>query len=81
MNLIHKKFRVVHNFFQVTAPTAIFKGDADDLADVEDINRLVEIVHNLVTFENCDFQVSELPNVVLDHLVDIEGWTHTDYIG
>ena len=25
--------------------------------------------------------MSELPNVVLDHLVDIEGWTHTDYIG
>ena len=48
---------------------------------VIDINRLVGIVHILVTFENGDFQVSELPNVVLDHLVDIEGWTHTDYIG
>ena len=45
------------------------------------INRLVGIVHILVTFENGDLQVSELPNVVLDHLVDIEGWTHTDYIG
>jgi len=53
-----------YDLTKVTAPTAIFKGDADDLADVEDINRLV----------------SELPNVVLDHLVDIEGWTHADYI-
>ena len=30
---------------QVTAPTAIFKGDADDLADVEDINRLVIVIN------------------------------------
>ena len=28
----------------MTAPTAIFKGDADDLADVQDIDRLVKIV-------------------------------------
>jgi len=55
---------IKYDLSKVTAPTAIFKGDADDLADVEDINRLV----------------SELPNVVLDHLVEIEGWTHTDYI-
>jgi len=55
---------ITYDLSKVTAPTAIFKGDADDLADVEDINRLV----------------SELPNVVLDHLVDIEGWTHTDYV-
>ena len=48
VNLIDKKFRVVQNFFQVTAPTAIFKGDADDLADVEDINRLVGINQNHV---------------------------------
>ena len=26
-------------------------------------------------------QVSELPNVVLDHLVEVEGWSHMDYIG
>ena len=49
---------------KVTAPTAIFKGDADDLADVIDI----------------DLLVNELPNVVFDHLVEIEGWTHADYI-
>jgi len=49
---------------KVTAPTAIFKADADDLADLVDI----------------DLLVNELPNVVLDHLVDIEGWTHADYI-
>ena len=49
---------------KVTAPTAIFKGDADDLADVIDI----------------DLLVNELPNVVFDHLVEIDGWTHADYI-
>ena len=31
---------------QVTAPTAIFKGDADDLADVADIDRLVRSSYN-----------------------------------
>jgi len=49
---------------KVTAPTAIFKADADDLADLIDI----------------DLLVNELPNVVYDHLVDYEGWTHADYI-
>ena len=49
---------------KVTAPTAIFKADADDLADLVDI----------------DLLVNELPNVVFDHLVGIEGWTHADYI-
>ena len=49
---------------KVTAPTAIFKADADDLADLIDI----------------DLLVNELPNVVFDHLVEIEGWTHADYI-
>jgi len=49
---------------QVTAPTAIFKADADDLADLVDI----------------DLLVNELPNVVFDHLVAINGWTHADYI-
>jgi len=52
-----------YDLSKVTAPTAIFKGDADDLADVVDIDRLV----------------SELPNVVLDHLVEYEGWTHFDF--
>ena len=46
------------------APTALFKGDADDLADMIDV----------------DLLINELPNVALDHLVDIEGWIHLDYI-
>ena len=49
---------------KVTAPTAIFKGDADDLADLID----------------CDLLVNELPNVVFDHLVELDGWTHIDFI-
>ena len=48
----------------MTVPTSIFKADADGLADFIDI----------------DLLVNELPNVVFDHLVEIEGWTHADYI-
>ena len=53
-----------YNLKKVTAPTALFKGDADDLADMIDVDLLINM----------------LPNVALDHLVDIEGWTHLDYI-
>jgi len=56
---------IAYDLAKVVAPTAVFKGDADDLADVQDIDRLV----------------SELPNVVFDHLVELEGWTHADFIG
>ena len=49
-----------YNLKKVTAPTALFKGDADDLADMIDV----------------DLLINELPNVALD----IEGWTHLDYI-
>jgi len=54
----------VYNLSNVVAPTAIFKGDNDDLVDLEDINKLVGL----------------LPNVVFDHLVEKEGWTHLDYV-
>jgi len=54
---------VTYDLSKVTAATAVFKGDGDSLTAVEDIDRLV----------------SELPNVVFDHLVEFEGWTHLDY--
>ena len=38
---VSRKTPIYFIYIKVTAPTAIFKGDADDLADVEDINRLV----------------------------------------
>ena len=41
-----------------------FKADADDLADFIDI----------------DLLFNEHPNVVFDHIVDIEGWTHADCV-
>jgi len=53
-----------YNLTKVTAPTAIFKGDMDDIADLKDISRLV----------------SELPNVVFDHLVELQGYNHFDFI-
>ena len=40
--------------FQVVAPTAIFKGDKDDMVDIQDVNKLVGL----------------RPNVVFDHLVE-----------
>jgi len=52
-----------YDLSKVTAPTALYKGDNDDLCDLRDIERLAK----------------ELPNVVEDHLVDIEGWTHLDF--
>jgi len=55
---------VQYQLDRVTAPTAIFKSDADDLADLVDI----------------DLLVNQLPNVVMDHMVERDGWTHTDYI-
>jgi len=55
---------VQYQLDRVTAPTAIFKSDADDLADLVDI----------------DLLVNRLPNVVMDHMVERDGWTHTDYI-
>ena len=55
---------VKYDLGKVTAPTAIFKSDADDLADLIDI----------------DLLVNELPNVVFDHFVELDGWTHADYI-
>jgi len=53
-----------YDLSNVVAPTAIFKGDNDDLVNLEDINKLVGV----------------LPNVVFDHLVEKDGWTHLDYI-
>ena len=64
MNLIQKKYGVVQNFFQVTAPTAIFKGDADDLADVEDINRLVGINQNHVSHVSDVMNINRLVGIV-----------------
>merc|ERR1711915_964081 len=52
-----------YDLSKVTAPTAIFKGDADDLVDVKDVERLV----------------SEMPNVIFDHLMERGKWTHTDF--
>lgn len=52
-----------YDLSKVTAPTAIFKGDADDLVNIVDVDTLV----------------NKLPNVVFDHLVEIDGWTHIDY--
>merc|ERR1712200_383199 len=60
---LSKKFEA-YDFSKVTAPTAIFKGDADSLVSLFDV----------------DLLVNQLPNVVLDHMVELDGWTHTDYI-
>merc|ERR1719430_538496 len=54
----------VYSLSNVVTPTAIFKGNNDELVDLQDINKLVDL----------------LPNVVFDHLVDREGWSHLDYI-
>jgi len=52
-----------YDLSQVTAATGIFKGDNDDLVSLIDVGLLV----------------NKLPNVVVDHLVEKDGWTHTDY--
>ena len=48
---------------QVTAPTALYAGDNDALADLADIQMLAEVLPNLIAFE----------------VVDYEGWTHADF--
>ena len=48
---------LTNGLLQVTAPTAIFKGDADDLADVQDIDRLVKIV-------SISFQIIFINNIL-----------------
>lgn len=53
----------LYDLSKVSAKTAIFKGDNDDLVSLIDVQQLV----------------SELPNVVFDHLVELTGWTHIDY--
>jgi len=53
-----------YDLSQVTAPTAIFKGDHDSLVNLIDV----------------DILVAALPNVILDHLVDRTGWSHFCYI-
>jgi len=60
----HQSTPPVYDLSKVTAPTAIFKGDADDLVSLIDV----------------DILVNRLPNVVFDHLVELDGWTHTDYV-
>jgi len=47
----------------VTAPTAIYSGDQDDLATVTDVEKLASI----------------LPNVIHYELVDLPGCSHTDF--
>jgi len=65
-NIIHygQPTPPVYDLNKVTAPTAIFKGDADSLCSLVDV----------------DILVNRLPNVVFDHLVEMDGWTHTDYV-
>ena len=52
------------DFSLITTPTALFVGDADDLACVADNEVLA----------------SRLPNLLGNHLVDYEGWTHGDFV-
>lgn len=47
----------------VKVPVALFVGDKDDLACVEDVTVLAD----------------RLPNVSLLQVVDFEGWTHLDF--
>jgi hypothetical protein len=60
----HQDTPPVYDLGKVTAPTAIFKGDADDVVSLIDV----------------DILVNRLPNVVYDHLVEMDGWTHVDYV-
>jgi len=53
-----------YDLTKVEAPTAIFKADADTLSSLPDIDHLVSL----------------LPNVIFDHQVQREGWTHLDYV-
>ena len=52
-----------YDLSKITAPTAIWAGDKDDLADVADVEHLVEV----------------LPNVTHYEVVGIEGFTHLDF--
>ncbi len=53
----------LYDFTKITTPTAIWAGDKDDLADVEDVKRLVEVLPNVSHFE----------------VVPYEGFTHLDF--
>ena len=73
---------VQYQLDRVTAPTAIFKSDADDLADLVDIDLLVNQLPNVVSYNNSNQKAVEslLTMQVMDHMVERDGWTHTDYI-
>lgn len=49
---------------KITVPTALFVGDADSLATVADNEVLA----------------SQLPNLLGNHIVNYEGWTHCAFI-
>merc|ERR1719348_244342 len=53
-----------YDLARVVAPVAIFKGDRDGLVNIVDV----------------DLLVNRLPNVVLNHLVEEDNWTHGDYV-
>jgi len=52
-----------YDLTKVTVPTALMKADLDDLADIVDVDRLCQ----------------ELPNCILNHLVEFEGFGHLDF--
>ena len=48
----------------ITMPVIIFYGDGDGLVSVQDVERLI----------------SEMPNVPHSYLVDCPGWNHNDFV-
>lgn len=48
----------------MTAPTALFVGDEDNLADAMDAAILKE----------------RLPNVIHNEIIDFDGWNHFDFV-
>ena len=52
-----------YDLSQIKVPVALFAGDKDDLACVEDVEVLAQ----------------RLPNLSLFEVVDFKGWTHLDF--
>ena len=75
---------LLNNVCQVTAPTAIFKGDADSLTALEDINRLVRcksasekvlVEYNQMLTSFCQRKSNLLTTFVFVFLILVVNWT------